>query len=184
MFAIFYAWVLEKPDNYGPTSTQHHLTVERDWDHRQAENRSKRFYSMATAAQARPEVSIFGLKDWILDTYERLSGMIEEKRLDAREMGIHGSLRGGVRNLIHAISYTLVATKYSQEISLATVELLRYATWGTVYNLQAIYQTCKEHVDGLERIKAYLTSSIQTSINLLLLEFLRLQTILNQPVAG
>ena len=130
--------------------------VEKNWEKRQVQARSRVFFDMATNFSSRAEVSIFGLKDWILDTYQRLSVEKEKnRRLDHRDLEIHGSLRGGVRNLTHAVSYILVATKYRQDITLATLELLRFASGGIIYNLHGMYEACKDYLGELDTVKAY-----------------------------
>jgi ABC-type multidrug transport system fused ATPase/permease subunit len=130
--------------------------VEKNWEKRQVQARSRAFFDMATNFSSRAEVSIFGLKDWILDTYQRLSVEKEKnRRLDHRDLEIHGSLRGGVRNLTHAVGYILVATKYRQDITLATLELLRFASGGIIYNLHGMYEACKDYLGELDTVKAY-----------------------------
>jgi ATP-binding cassette subfamily B protein len=122
----------------------------------EARQRRNQFFSLATDHHARAEVSTFGLKKWVLDTYERISLDLQQASSDTNnQLRLHGSARGFVRHLTEAMSYILVATRYSQDITLATLSLLQSATEDIIWNLEGLYDSITEVLNGLEEMKNY-----------------------------
>jgi ABC-type multidrug transport system fused ATPase/permease subunit len=101
-------------------------------------------------------VSIFGMKDWIVDTYRQLSQDAQEKlSANAYQIKVHGSMRGFVRNFTEAVSYALVALKYRENITLFSLALLRSAGRDILYSMASMYDSSKDLLDELGNMKNY-----------------------------
>src|ERR1700721_2811856 len=95
------------------------------------QHRRNLFLSLAMNIGTRAEVCTFGLKDWILETYERASMALQQATSDVRlEFHLRDSMRSMVHNSTFALSNILVATRYSQAITLSTLTLIQNATVG------------------------------------------------------
>jgi len=113
------------------------------------------FFYLATDTKARAEISTFGLKDWVLGTYDRISRVLQQRSsATVNRVRVKGTMRGFVRNLTDAMSYILVATKYT-EITLASLSLMQGASMDILWNLEALYEACKGLLNDLESMKDY-----------------------------
>jgi len=122
----------------------------------EARRKRQEFFHLATDSNARAEVMTFGLKSWILDTYNKVSLALQQTTYDTRnQVRVRGSLRGFVRNITQAMSYILVATKYSSIITLSTLALLQSASEDIVWNVEALYESARGVLTGLESMKNY-----------------------------
>ena len=129
-----------------------------DWDEEDylARRRKDDFLHLATSTRSRAEISTFGLTDWVLNSYERISLAIQKKSFDAsNQLRVKGSMRGFVRNLTDAMSYVLVATRYSADISLASLSLLQSASSDIFMNLEGLYDACASLLRDLDSMKNY-----------------------------
>lgn len=132
------------------------LTLDWDEEDYRARRRKDDFLLLATSTKSRAEISTFGLKDWVLNSYERISLALEKRSFDAsNQLRVRGSMRGFVRNLTEAMSYILVATRYSEDITLASMSLLKSASSDILVNLEGIYDSCKSLLRDLESMKNY-----------------------------
>jgi ATP-binding cassette, subfamily B, bacterial len=129
-----------------------------DWDEEdyRARRRKEDFLHLATSTRSRAEISTFGLKDWVLNSYERISLALQQRSFDAsNQLRVKGSMRGFVRNLTEAMSYILVATRYSEDITLASLSLLKSASSDILVNLEGIYDSGKTLLRDLDSMKNY-----------------------------
>lgn len=132
------------------------LTLELDRDRFYAQSRQSDFVHLATRQDARAEVATFGLTDWIIETYNRFSLSLRQNIYDKHaQIRLRGSMRGFIRNMTEALSYVLVATKYSQDVTLASLSLLQSATRDILYNMESIYDSCTRLLEDLESMKNY-----------------------------
>jgi ABC-type multidrug transport system fused ATPase/permease subunit len=115
------------------------------------------FLSLATSVSTRPEVCAFGLKDWILETYEKASTAVQ-KAANATQVQYNfiANLSPLVSQSSYALSHILVATQYSHAVTLATMSLLQNAMQGIIYDLNQIYYSGQRLFTELETIKMYI----------------------------
>jgi len=111
---------------------------------------------LAIDKQHRAEVSTFGLSEWILETYHDLATrLVQRTRENHNQIRVSGSMRGFVRNFTYAMSYILVATRYSESITLASLALLQSAGRDILYSLEGMYDSAKSLLDELDNMKNY-----------------------------
>lgn len=131
------------------------MTIEDNEDDWAARTSRSDFFYLATDAKARAEISTFGLKDWVLGTYDRISQVLQQRSsASVNRVRIKGTMRGFVRNVTDAMSYILVATKYT-DITLASLSLMQSASMDILWNLEALYEACKSLLRDLESLKDY-----------------------------
>ena len=101
-------------------------------------------------------MSTFGLSEWILQTYDEIARkVVRHSRETTSQIRVKGSMRGFVRNFTDAMSYTLVATRYTESITLASLALLQSAGRDILYSLEGMYDSAKDLLEELENMKNY-----------------------------
>ena len=80
---------------------------------------------------------------------------MQRTRENHNQVRVSGSMRGFVRNFTDAISYILVATRYSDSITLASLALLQSAGRDILYSLEGMYDSAKSLLQELENMKNY-----------------------------
>jgi len=132
-----------------------HVTLEIDEEDYYARHRRQEFLFYATDTTARAEISTFGLKDWVLGTYERICQTLQQRAsATVNRVRVKGTMRGFVRNVTDAMSYILVATKYT-DITLASLSLMQSASMDILWNLEALYGACANLIRDLDSMKNY-----------------------------
>lgn len=115
------------------------------------------FLSLASNIGTRPEVCAFGLKNWILETYEKASIALQSSANSTQvQYNFISNLSPLVSQSTYALSHILVATHYSHTVTLATLSLLQNAMQGIIYDLNQIYHSGKRLFTELETIKMYI----------------------------
>lgn len=131
------------------------MTIEHDEEDYAARTSKQDFFYLATDTRARAEISTFGLKDWVLGTYDRLSQHLQQRSsATVNRVRVKGTMRGFVRNLTDAMSYILVATKYT-DLTLSSLSLMQSASMDILWNLEALYEACKSLIRDLDSMKNY-----------------------------
>jgi ABC-type multidrug transport system fused ATPase/permease subunit len=115
------------------------------------------FLGLATSVGTRPEVCTFGLKDWILETYGKCSeALLAASNSTQIPYHFKSNLSSLVSNSTFALSNILVATQYSNTVTVATLSLLQNATSGIINDLVQIYYSGQRLFMELETIKMYI----------------------------
>jgi ATP-binding cassette, subfamily B, bacterial len=129
---------------------------EHDIEQWRAKNRRDNFFELAINPSTRAEVSLFGLKKWILEAYHRLSLAVQERvESKKQEIRIKGTMRGFVRHTTEAMSYVLAATKYRDVITLSSLALLQGATQNIVWEIESLISSFSKMRKDLVRMKEY-----------------------------
>lgn len=127
-----------------------------DYTEYEARQHRQDFVHLATGKNHRAEVSTFGLSEWILKTYNEMAmNVVQISRQTHDQIRIRSNMRGLVRNFTDAMSYILVATRYSESITLASLALLQSAGRDILYSLEGMYDSGEDLLEELENMKTY-----------------------------
>ena len=124
--------------------------------HAEHERRREKFLRLATSIATRAEVCTFGLKTWILETYDKCCRRsLEEATSTETDYHIQSTLRTLVSSSTFALSHILVATQYSHAMTLSSLSLLQNATGGIIRDLLEVYSRGKRLFWELQQIRMY-----------------------------
>lgn len=120
------------------------------------QERRRYFRDMATRMECRPEISVFGLKDWVLQTYEKASlALLDIDHSYKRHSTLTENVGSLMRQSTHSLIHILLATRYSHLLDLTTWGFLERAINDIFHDTWSIFATSNFVLYHLEIIRSY-----------------------------